>query len=151
MEKLAVTVPCDLGFTGQFRSFSSFLTAPDSHRGMDIIDQAGQCVGWAALSPFQRNLTLLTVKIEVSTLPDDRIRLLRSFIVEVEQDENEDWMVSFDEANVSMSGEGPVDAYQAFIEYLVELFLLLTEKERVLGPGPQEQLAALREYMRVQK
>jgi hypothetical protein len=150
MENLAVTIPYDRGFTGQFRSFS-FFTLPNSCQRMNVIDQASRRVAWAMLSPFRESLTLLTFNLEISTLPDDRIDLVRPIVVEVRQDENEDWVVSFDEANVSMSGEGPVDAYQAFSEYLVELFLLLTEKERVLGPGPQEQLAVLREYMRVQK
>ena len=122
-----------------------------SHAFLDVDRNIAQHVGWMFISPLQENVTTSAFNLEISTLQDSRIDLKRPFIVRVQQDEDENWAVSFDEVNISMSGTGPTDAHLTFIEHLVEVFLLLTEEKETLGPDPQKQLAILQEYMRIRR
>ena len=82
-------------------------------------------------------------------LPDSRCLLLKPIPVHLEQDEDGEWVASFKEANISMSGSSANDAQEALAEDIVAAFVLYLEEEDNLGPGPQRQLAALRKYISI--
>ncbi len=87
-------------------------------------------------------------RVEIVALPNTAYRLLQPIQIRLERDEDGEWTASFDAANIGMSGSSPEDARQALAEDIVEAFALFLEEEETLGPGPKEQLAVLRQYIR---
>lgn len=79
--------------------------------------------------------------------PDARYSLLQPIPVRLEPDEDGEWVASFEEANINMSGSDPEDARQALADDIVEAFALFLAEEETLGPGPEKQLAVLRQYL----
>ena len=84
----------------------------------------------------------------IAALPDTAYRLLQPIPVRLEHGEDGEWIACFGEANISMPGSNPEDAQQALADDIVEAFALFLAEEETLGPGPKEQLAVLRQYIR---
>ena len=85
----------------------------------------------------------------IAALPDAPYTLLRPIPVRLEPGEDGGWMARFEEANIGMSGGDPEDARQMLAEDIVETFALFLAEEATLGPGPQRQLAVLKQYLQV--
>ena len=85
----------------------------------------------------------------LTVLPDERYILVQPIPVQLERDEEGEWTASFQVANISMSGSDPYDAQEALAEDIVAAFELYLEEEENLGPGPQQELAVLRQYIRI--
>ncbi len=74
--------------------------------------------------------------------------LLRPIPVTVQQEDGV-YAASFEDANVNASGETLNDALDMLKEMIAFTYEEYSEKEAVLGIGPQKQLAALRRFVRV--
>lgn len=104
------------------------------------------------MSSFGKNYfvaELSSVCSTIAALPDAPYTLLRPIPVRLEPGEDGGWMARFEEANIGMSGGDPEDARQMLAEDIVETFALFLAEEATLGPGPQRQLAVLKQYLQV--
>ena len=104
------------------------------------------------MSSFGKNYfvaELSSVCSTISALPDAPYTLLRPIPVRLEPGEDGGWVARFEEANIGMSGGDPEDARQMLAEDIVETFALFLAEEATLGPGPQRQLAVLKQYLQV--
>ena len=89
-----------------------------------------------------------SVNHTLSSLPDARYKLIEPIPVHIEQQSDDSWTASFEEANISMSGTSLEDAKQALADDIgYALDLLLSERD-TLSPVLQHQLAVLERYVR---
>ena len=86
--------------------------------------------------------------ILVYDLPDQRYELLQPLPFALEKGADGAWTARFVEANISMTGWSIAEARQALVDDVVDAFEIFLEEEETLGPGPKQQLAVLRQYMR---
>lgn len=84
----------------------------------------------------------------VHDLPDQRYELLQPLPFALEKGTDGAWTARFEEANISMTGWSIAEAQQALVDDVVDAFEIFLEEEETLGPGPKQQLAVLRQYMR---
>ncbi len=84
----------------------------------------------------------------IDTLPDPAYMLLRPIPICVSRDEDGEWVASFKEANVSMSGSDPDEAKDLLAEDIVNAFALFLAEEKRLSPRLTQDLAILRQCMK---
>ena len=84
----------------------------------------------------------------VDDLPDQRYELLQPLPFEMEKGADGAWTARFSEANISMPGWSIAEAQQALVDDVMDAFTIFLEEEETLGPGPKQQLAVLRQYIR---
>lgn len=88
--------------------------------------------------------------IYISSLHDEPYTLLQPIPIRIEKVEEDDFLACFEEANISMSGETPDEAFQNLIADILEAFELFCTEETTLGPEPTRQLDVLRRYLQRQ-
>lgn len=84
----------------------------------------------------------------IDTLPDPAYTLLQSIPIRLSRDEDGEWVASFKEANISMSGSDPDEAKELLAEDIVSAFALFLAEEGQLSPRLTQDLATLRQYMK---
>jgi hypothetical protein len=72
---------------------------------------------------------------------------LKSEIAVVVQPTGDDFIATYFDAGISMSGDSQEEAVDNLKALIVDLFESYEEDEAKLGPGPRQQLAALREVI----
>lgn len=129
--------------------------------GIDVLRRGS--VGNRSLSDAIRDLSIYTLMDRVAKLEDQVNR--RSVIVPIQalepatltvtqpifsvvQEEDGMFVASFFDANINASGESQLDAVEMLKDMIVSTFRLLIKREAVLGEGPQQQLAVLRQFVR---
>ncbi len=88
-----------------------------------------------------------TQRVSIDYFPNEPYRLLKSILVRIQLIGEGDFLASFDEANLAMSGDTAQEALQNLAAHVLDVFELLSEEEGALGPGPTEQLRILRTYL----
>ena len=86
--------------------------------------------------------------ILVYDLPDQRYELLQPLPFALKKGADGAWTARFAEANISMTGWSIEEARHALVDDVVDAFEIFLEEKETLGPGPKQQLAVLRQYMR---
>ena len=86
----------------------------------------------------------------ISSIPSEPYILLRSISVKIKRIEDNDFLASFEEANISMSGETEQEALQNLIAHILDVFEIFSEEESSLGPEPARQLRVLKQYIKPQ-
>jgi hypothetical protein len=84
--------------------------------------------------------------ISITTLAPDPFDLISDIKVVVEGSDGE-FIATFFDANIGMSGDTEEEAVSNLKAIIVDTFELYEENEAVLGPGPQKQLAVLRKFI----
>ena len=86
---------------------------------------------------------------QITKLPDDSpYILLQTIPVNLEEQEDGEWIASFEEANISMSGSTVGEAMDLLTEDIEGAFELFTEEETTLSLRLQHDLITLRRYLR---
>jgi hypothetical protein len=88
----------------------------------------------------------LVTEGEIQRFESDDHRLLRPITVRFERS-GRGYVARFDEANFAISGTTKQDAFQALETEILDAFDDWTGDESILGPGPRQQLAVLRNYI----
>jgi hypothetical protein len=85
----------------------------------------------------------------ITELPNEPFTLIRSIRVIVEEAAPQEFIASFREANIAMSGQSIEHALQNLTADILNAYEDLTEERpEMLGPGPRQQLEVLRTYLR---
>ena len=87
-----------------------------------------------------------TEHVQIDSLGEAGYRILQPIPVEIRRVEPGDFLASFREANVAISGSDNNDAFQALVAEILDTYDVLTE-ERNLGPDAAEQLRILNTYI----
>ena len=90
------------------------------------------------------------VSLPIVSLPNDEYHVLRPIPVVFEQTED-GWIAWFEQAGIGMSGTTKTEAKELLSHDILDAFILFTEEEDKLGPGPIAQLKVLRSYITWQK
>ena len=87
-----------------------------------------------------------TIRDPIVSLPNDGFRVLRPIPV-VFEDTTDGWIAWFEHAGIGMSGATMTEAKKLLAHDIQDAFILFTEAENKLGPGPISQLEVLRLYI----
>ena len=87
-----------------------------------------------------------TEHVWIKNLGEAGYHTLQPIPVEIQEVATEDFLASFREANIAISGSDSDDAYQALVAEILETFDVLIE-ERNLGPDAAEKLRLLSTYI----
>lgn len=88
------------------------------------------------------------VTVPVQSLAPDPYDVLTTIQIVVRAQEDE-YLATFFDANLSASGETPEEAVMGLKDVIAAAYEALSEhEEEQLGPGPARQLAVLREFIR---
>ena len=90
------------------------------------------------------------VSLPIVSLPNDEYHVLRPIPVVFEQTED-GWIAWSEQAGIGMSGTTKTEAKELLSHDILDAFILFTEEEDKLGPGPIAQLKVLRSYIIWQK
>lgn len=86
---------------------------------------------------------------EIADLPNEPYILRRLIPVIIEEIGPAEYIASFREANIAMPGESLEEAMGNLVADILDTYEDLgAETPELLGPGPREQLAILRTYLR---
>jgi hypothetical protein len=101
-----------------------------------------------ARTPDEQNLLVepQTSQEVLTTLDDDGHRLLRPITIEYAR-AGVGYIASFGAVNIAISGVTKIDARQALEIEILDAFDDWTADESVLGPGPRQQLAVLKQFI----
>lgn len=94
---------------------------------------------------------ILAYRKHINSLPGEPFNLLKPIPVKIERVDKNDFLVSFEEANITMPGESDQEAFQNLIGHTLDVFEALSNEETSLGPEPARQLKVLRKYLSVQR
>lgn len=87
----------------------------------------------------------------INSLPGEPFNLLKPIPVKIERMDENDFLASFEEANITMPGESDLEAFQNLLGHTLDVFEALSNEETSLGPEPARQLKVLRKYLSVQR
>ena len=87
-----------------------------------------------------------TEHVWIDNLGEGGYHTLQPIPVEIQEIAPEDFLASFREANIAISGSDNDDAYQALVAEILDTFDVLIE-ERNLGPDAAEKLRTLSTYI----
>lgn len=79
-------------------------------------------------------------------LDSTRYSLKQPITLSIEQVDDDEWLATFSEAELSRSGDTPHDAVEWLRSSIVQLFQMF-KTEKSLGPLPKKQLEALGRYI----
>jgi hypothetical protein len=86
--------------------------------------------------------------IEQSDLPsDEAYRITQAIPVKVTKNSDLEYTATFDQANLSISGTGYRDAFQALIYEILDVFDRFSADVDLLGPEPRRQLDILKAHL----
>ena len=84
----------------------------------------------------------------IDSLPHDVYVVIQPIPFKIDHNQDGWWTACFVQADIYVLGDSPEDARTELSEDIVRMFSLLLREEATLGPGPRQQLAVLREYVR---
>lgn len=90
-----------------------------------------------------------TADVETGTIDDlgeDGYRLLQPIPYEINPLRADDFLATFDEGNIGISGDDAQDAYQSLVAEILDTFDRLSSEPR-LSPAASRQLEVLRRYI----
>jgi hypothetical protein len=79
--------------------------------------------------------------------PDEPYRLLKPIVVQVKRLGDDDFLASFNDANMEISGDSAQEAFQNLAAHILDVLEVLEKGESALGPEPARQLAVLRDHI----
>lgn len=91
------------------------------------------------------------IKTFIDSLPGEPYTLRRPIPVKIETVGDEDYLASFDEANIAISGETYQEAFQNLVAEVLNSFENFIREETNLGPEPSRQLKILKRYLEPQQ
>lgn len=83
----------------------------------------------------------------IRNFPGEPYALRRPITIEIEQIAEDDYLASFEEANIASSGTTFQEAYQNLAIEILNIFEKFTAEHKNLGPEPNRQLKILRRYL----
>jgi hypothetical protein len=87
-----------------------------------------------------------TIRDSLLSLPDDEYHVLQPIPVVFEKTAD-GWIAWFEHAGIGMSGATMTEAKELLSHDIIDAFILYTENEDKLGPGPETQLRVLKSYI----
>jgi hypothetical protein len=84
----------------------------------------------------------------IDTLPDSPYTLRLPIPVRLERQEDQEWVASFEEAHISMSGSDPEEAMLLLAVDIESAFALFLTEEEALIPRLTQDFAVLRRYIK---
>ena len=87
-----------------------------------------------------------TEHVWIDNLGEGGYQILQPIPVEIQEVAPEDFLASFREANITISGSDSDDVYRALVAEILDTFDVLIE-ERNLGPDAAEKLRTLSTYI----
>ena len=99
--------------------------------------------------PYREDQTKQSVSIplQIDTLTDSPYSLRQPIPVRLEKQEDGEWIASFEEANISMSGSDSEEAIELLAENIESAFALFLAEEKKLSPRLAQNFAVLRQYI----
>ena len=97
-------------------------------------------------SPSANQASSRTENVWIDNLGEAGYHILQPMPVEIRRVEPGDFLATFREANIAMSGSDSDDAFQALVAEILETFDVLIS-ERSLGPDASEQRRILSTYI----
>lgn len=91
------------------------------------------------------------IRTFINSLPGEPYALLEPIPVKIETVGDGDYIASFDEANIAISGETYQEAFQNLIAEILNSFENFIREEGNLGPEPSRQLRILKRYLKSQQ
>lgn len=85
----------------------------------------------------------------ITVLPDATHALLEPIPIQLKPVGNGEWMASFDEANIAMTGDTPEEAKKLLAYNIIDAVQLFHSQEKVLIPDLQQSLMVLRHYIEI--
>jgi hypothetical protein len=79
--------------------------------------------------------------------PDEPYRLLKPIVVRVKRLDDDDFLASFSDANMAISGDSAQEAFQNLAAHILDVLEVLERGESALAPEPARQLAVLRDHI----
>lgn len=87
------------------------------------------------------------IPTQIDQFPGEPYRIRRPIPVLIERVDDNDFLASFEEANLAFSGTTKREAFQNLAIEILNAFEMFSEQESNLGPEPIRQLAVLRSYL----
>ena len=101
------------------------------------------------LNSWTGSLELLRSYVDwITDLPSEKFSLTEDIPVMYERGEGGEWVASFQEANIHVSGENQTDAFETLRNYINKTFDILLREEKNLAPVAEKQLSVLKSYIR---
>jgi len=144
MDRLTVTtVRPQFAFVLNERGFSiSRAYRVDSDRPGRALVSTSIRRGYIPLSTPAGAITLV-----VNSLDSDQYDLARPILLTVRKEDEQEFVVSFAEAEISRSGKSAEAAAAWLKSSIVELYELFKQRHNQLGPLPKRQLKVLGQYL----
>ena len=87
------------------------------------------------------------VNVHITELPDTTHALIKPIPIRLKSVGEGEWMASFDEANIAMSGDTPEEAKELLSYDIIDAVELFHANEESLIPDLKRNLMVLRQYI----
>jgi len=91
--------------------------------------------------------TVIVANDNIYSLPGEPYKLLKPIPVKLEQFGEHEFVATFQESNIAVSGESPREVFQDLIGHILDMFEILIGEESTLGPEPTRQLRVLKKHL----
>ncbi|MGO9056340.1 MAG: hypothetical protein ACLQU2_03005 [Candidatus Binataceae bacterium] len=97
----------------------------------------------------EKELDLRSIEKEYTLrhFPGEPYRLLKPITVQVKCLGEDDFLASFSDADMAISGDSAQEAFQNLAAHILDVLEVFEQEESTLGPEPARQLAVLRDYI----
>lgn len=87
--------------------------------------------------------------VAITALPEAKHSLLKPIPVRLKPVGEGEWLASFDEANIAMTGDTPEEAKELLAYNIIDALELFHAKENALIPDLKQALMVLRQYIEI--
>ncbi len=98
-------------------------------------------------SSVEDTIAIYPIDSRITTLPSEPYKLLKPIPVTIAWVADHEFLASFQEANIAMTGDNPQDAFQNLLAEILDTYEDYTDDGVLLGPEPQRQLEVLKTYL----
>ena len=126
-----------------------FSSVCNRHTSVQAPEDASFFILYLVNSPLTARYYIDDVTVHITELPDATHSLLKPIPIRLKPVGEVEWMASFDEANIAMTGDTPEEAKELLSYNIIDAVELFHAKEEALIPDLKQALVVLRQYIEI--
>ena len=126
-----------------------FFSVYNHHKSVQAPEDASFCILYLVNSPLTASYYIDAVTVHITELPNATHSLLKPIPIRLKPVGEGEWIASFDEANIAMTGDTPQEAKELLSYNIIDAVELFHAKEEVLIPDLKQALMVLRQYIEI--
>ena len=123
------------------------LSDHNHHKSAQVYEDASSFMLYLVNSLPTAHYCIDDVAVHIAELPDAAHVLLKPIPIRLKSVGEGEWMASFDEANIAMTGDTPEEAKELLSYDIIDAMELFHANEESLIPDLKQNLMVLRQYI----